>query len=300
MRGLGFSELFAATPDVLVLVFALLTQTGDPWFLLVLVVLLYWLAPASLASEPRRTGALLVGLATGALLLTVGLKSLFGLPRPPGAASATPPVWLPALVAPVFENVATGTGFGFPSGHAIGTTVVYGGLATVLDVWDRRRRVAAAATVVGLVGLSRVVLGVHYGVDIVVGVAVGLAFLVGALRVADGRPDRLFGVVAVVGLLALVVAAAGGHAAEVRDAVAGLGGALGGLVALRRVGPDELTAVADTPVSPVAAVVGLAVTGGLWAGVAAMQSTLPVTVVVVAVAVATVVAYPRLVATVRR
>lgn len=297
MRGLGFSDLFAATPDALVFLFAVLTQLGDPWFLFLLLVLLYWLAPDSLATDSRRTGVLLVGLGIGGLLLTLGLKSVFGLPRPPGAESATPPTWLPAVVAPVFRDIATGTGFGFPSGHAIGSTVVYGGLAALLDGWDRRRRVAAAATVVGVVGLSRVVLGVHYGVDIFVGVAVGLAFLVGALRLADGRPERVFGVAAAVGLAALLAATLGGHADEVCDAATGLGGALGGLAALRTVGVDSTD---DTSVSPAAAVVGLAVAGGLWGGVATLKPPLPVTFVVAAVTVALVVAYPRLVAVVRR
>lgn len=294
MRSLGFGELFAATPEVLVLAFAVLTQLGDPWFLFVLLVFVYWLAPETLTSDPRRTGTILVGLGLGALLLTVGLKSSFALPRPPGAGSATTPVWLPALVVPVFQNIATGTGFGFPSGHALGTTVVYGGLATLLDVWDRRRRVLVASAIVGLVGLSRLVLGVHYGVDILVGVAVGVAFLAGTLRVADRKPERVFAVVTAVGLFALAAAAVGGHPEEVRDAVTGLGGAVGGLVALRAVGVD------DTPVSVPAALVGLVVVGSLWAGVETLAPPLPVALVVSAVAVGIVVAYPWLVAVVRR
>lgn len=294
MRSLGFSELFAAAPDVLVFAFAVLTQLGDPWFLVVGLVLFYWLTPDGVARDPRRTGALLVGLGVGALLLTVGLKSTFALPRPPGADAATSPTWLPALAVPVFQNIATGTGFGFPSGHALGTTVVYGGVAALFDGWNRRTRWLGATAIVATVGLSRLVLGVHYSVDIVVGVAVGLVFLAGTLRLADGRPERVFAVAVAVGLFALGSAAVGGHTEEVYEAVTGLGGAIGGLVAVRAVGLD------DTAVSLPAALGGLVAVGGLWGAVATLSLPLGVTLVLSALAVGLVVVYPRLVAAVRQ
>lgn len=293
MRGVGVSELVSAATEGVLFLFAVLTQLGDVWFLLVALALLYWLGTDRLTDDPRRTGALLIALALGAFAVTLGLKSAFALARPPGAASATPPTWLPTSAVPVFQNIATGTGFGFPSGHALGTTVVYGGLAVLLDVWTRRRRWLAAGAVVALVSLSRLALGVHYLVDVAVGAIVGLLFLAGTLRLSRGRPERAFAVAVVVGILAVVAAAVGNHPVELADALSGLSASVGGLVAWRRIG------VTETSVSLSLAGVGLLLVGGLGVGTRQLNPPLAVSLVGYAVAVALVVAYPWLVAVVR-
>jgi len=83
----------------------------------------------------------------------------------------------PSLVAPV----ATAMGKSFPSGHAMGSTVVYGALLLVfLPLIPRRRRVAAitaAVVVVLAIGFSRLALGVHYISDVLGGYVLGLAWL---------------------------------------------------------------------------------------------------------------------------
>ncbi len=100
----------------------------------------------------------------------------------------------PSLVDPV----ATATGKSFPSGHAMGSTIVYGALLLVLLplVARRRRRavVVATAVVVLAIGVSRLALGVHYISDVVGGYVLGLAWLTastaafGIWRVERGRP----------------------------------------------------------------------------------------------------------------
>ncbi|MFC7172476.1 phosphatase PAP2 family protein [Haloplanus litoreus] len=153
-----------------------------------------------------------LALAIGAFALTLALKHAFSLPRPPGAGV---------------------DGYGFPSGHAIGATVVYGGLLSVLPS-DRRSpaAVAAAGTLVVLVAASRVVIGVHYLVDVAVGVAVGLAYLAAALRIGPGLvPDRVTVADARrVFAVALVAGLAGVAVAVVRDTVVAVAAAGGGLV----------------------------------------------------------------------
>ncbi|MES3023631.1 MAG: phosphatase PAP2 family protein [Pseudomonadota bacterium] len=72
--------------------------------------------------------------------------------------------------------------YSFPSGHTVGATVLYGVLAAWLVCgsrsWPRRVLVVAAAcAMVALVGLSRMVLGVHYLSDVLAGVAEGAAWL---------------------------------------------------------------------------------------------------------------------------
>ena len=76
-----------------------------------------------------------------------------------------------------------GTSFSFPSGHALGSLVVYGMLAYLLVVfWTERRRtrltiVLVAALLTVAIGVSRLYLGVHYFSDVVAGYAAGLLWL---------------------------------------------------------------------------------------------------------------------------
>ncbi|PSQ05845.1 hypothetical protein BRC97_07790 [Halobacteriales archaeon QS_6_71_20] len=209
-----------------------------------------------LAANPRRVGATLVAVGLGALAVTVGLKSLFAFPRPPGAGEAVVPAWLPGALGGAYVDAATGDGFGFPSGHAIGSTMVYGGLATFLDVGRRRTRLRVAGAVVALVALTRVVLGVHYVADVIVGVAVGLGGLLLFQRVARSgfrpHPDRAFFLAGGLGVVAAAVAAAGGHAVEVLEAGIVAGGGFGGYAVWRFRGTESAR------VGAVGAVVGAA------------------------------------------
>ncbi|WP_129114326.1 phosphatase PAP2 family protein [Halegenticoccus tardaugens] len=291
IRTVGELEHLATLSDPVVFLFAVVTQLGDPWFLFLALAVLYWFGPDRLG-VPRRTGATLIALGLGALALTVGLKSLFAAPRPPGAGEAILPPWLPMSVGPLYAEIATGDGFGFPSGHAVGTTVVYGGCAVLLRRGTRVGRWLAAGAIVALVGLSRLVLGVHYALDVVVGVLVGGAFLALVVSVAGRRPDRAFAVAAAVSLLALAAAAFGGHAGEMREVAAALGGALGGLALWRSRSHRARTGSLGGPV----AIVGLAAVGGLAFAAYALSPPLPVTVGANALVVAGVLALPTLTA----
>lgn len=203
-RGFGEVAFVEQLPDAVTLAFGLVTQLGDVWFLTLGAFALYWFGrrDSTITLDSRRDSAYAVALLLGAYTLTLVLKALFGLPRPPGAEDAVAPTWLPAVAGPVYESFVTGHGFGFPSGHALTTTVVYGGLATTLRVWNARKRAMVASLVVGLVALSRVVLGVHYVVDVLAGVAVGLVFLWAIDRYANGDPVRSFVPAVAFGLLA--------------------------------------------------------------------------------------------------
>ena len=69
----------------------------------------------------------------------------------------------------------------FPSGHSLMSAVVYFTLGSLLASLVTRRRLkfyflTLAALLSGLVGVSRVVLGVHYPTDVVAGWAAGLAW----------------------------------------------------------------------------------------------------------------------------
>ncbi|MFD1633478.1 phosphatase PAP2 family protein [Haloplanus ruber] len=270
-RGVGEAGVVGTLPDAVVTIAELVTRLGDPLILFVLVVAAYLLATRFDVAAPRMAAAL--ALALGAFTLTLALKHAFALPRPPGAGA---------------------DGYGFPSGHAIGSTVVYGALVALLP--DRKRSaplVAAVGTLVALIALSRVVIGVHYLVDVVVGVAVGLAFLAATLRLGPGvAPERVTVADARrVFVVALVVGLAGITVAVVRDTVVAVAAAGGGLAGWH-LAADRVVATPDTTRRLVAALavlpavallvpavldggVSLPVTAGLAGGVVALLVALP-------------------------
>jgi membrane-associated phospholipid phosphatase len=261
-RGVGAVGPLSDVWGPVVALFAVVTVLGNPLVLFAGLSVLYWRVPP-VADDPRRATAALVALGLGAAALTFALKGLFALPRPPGAAEP---------------------GYGFPSGHALGATVVYGGAALLFDRLDRRHAVAAA--VVALVALSRLVLGVHYLVDVVAGVVVGAAVLVAVVACDLRRPGRAFALAAALGVLALALAAS---PEQVVESTSVTGGAVGGGLAWRA-GGDTAGAV---PLGPAAAALvgGL----GLWALPEQLGAPLPVVAAASAAAVALVVGLPRLV-----
>jgi undecaprenyl-diphosphatase len=88
----------------------------------------------------------------------------------------------------------------FPSGHALNTTTLYGGLALLVSRRLRRRLVCTLVLLVGfalplLSGISRPYLGVHYPSDVLAGWTAGLACALLALwadqRWGEQRTDRV-------------------------------------------------------------------------------------------------------------
>jgi len=80
-------------------------------------------------------------------------------------------------------------GWSFPSGHAFGAMVFYGMLAYVLlrltpHRWHRWI-VAGAVAMIGVIGLSRIVLQVHYFSDVIAGYVSGAVWLVGCVVGAE-------------------------------------------------------------------------------------------------------------------
>jgi membrane-associated phospholipid phosphatase len=101
---------------------------------------------------------------------------------------------------PVLENpLLTLSSFGFPSGHTMGATLLYGVLAVFVAqsvrTWRLRALAFSMAALAGaLIGLSRIYLGAHYLTDVVGAIAVGLAWLAfcwtGVRRCGNGGVAR--------------------------------------------------------------------------------------------------------------
>ncbi len=108
---------------------------------------------------------LLVLAAIGAEILTVGLKLGFERQRPFFA-----------------DPLATESTYSFPSGHSSVSLAVYGtiGFIAARHAKTRRRQIAAlaaAASLVLLIGFSRLYLGVHFLSDVIAGFGIGLAWV---------------------------------------------------------------------------------------------------------------------------
>ena len=163
-------------------VFELVTRAGGT----VVLTLVATSACVVLARRRRFADAALVLVAyAGAELATLVLKRSFERARPP-----------------FHDPSLSFAGFSFPSGHASVSAAVYGAIAVVLVRGLESRRaqaavLAGAATLVLLIGFSRIYLGAHYLSDVLAGLSLGIGWLavcvlaltVGGARTAPRRPS---------------------------------------------------------------------------------------------------------------
>jgi len=131
----------------------------EPFFL-ALIPALYWCVEAEIGMQ---LGVVLVFSAA----LNNFFKMLFHAPRP---------YWVFPLDVDAFSAESS---FGLPSGHAQIAAAIWGTLAARLR---RPWAWAAAVVVAGLIGFSRIYLGVHFLSDVLVGWGLGLLFLFLFLR----------------------------------------------------------------------------------------------------------------------
>jgi membrane-associated phospholipid phosphatase len=152
--GINFTLYLQSLGDWLVPVMLFFTYLGNEEFFLLFMPILYWCLDAKL------------GIRMGVLLMItngVGLifKSAFHSPRP---------YWISSEVTAYTSE----SSFGVPSGHAMNAAAFWGLLAASLKktwVW-----VLMLGTVF-LIGFSRLYLGVHYLLDVIVGWLLGFLLL---------------------------------------------------------------------------------------------------------------------------
>lgn len=106
-----------------------------------------------------------IGAALSGYVLGTGLKAFFARPRP--------------NVVPLWQHVRDSS---FPSGHAMMSAIIYLTFAVILSrlsVSTPRLRsyfVVVALLLTGLIGTSRVFMGVHYPTDVLAGWTVGVVW----------------------------------------------------------------------------------------------------------------------------
>jgi membrane-associated phospholipid phosphatase len=142
-----------------------ITSLGDPEFVVVIIVL----SAGWLLWRQRWDEIKILALAClGALILNQGMKMIFTRPRPT--------LW-PSLLHE--------TSFGFPSGHALGSIVLYGLLAYFYAMHHPNHVKGIyiwAVILIGSIGCSRLYLGVHYPTDIIAGYITGWLWLMACIR----------------------------------------------------------------------------------------------------------------------
>jgi membrane-associated phospholipid phosphatase len=154
---LKLHQLSNPSLDALMLI---ITRLGNPEIVVFIVLcsaVWLWLSQRFLEVKVFAIACL------GALILNQELKLFFAKPRPE--------LW-PRLI--------NESSFSFPSGHALGSLVLYGFLSYVLaERFPRFSRwiYSIAVSIISAIGISRLYLGVHWPTDVLAGYAVGFLWL---------------------------------------------------------------------------------------------------------------------------
>lgn len=165
-----FAGIHAGVDQSMIRWASLVTHLGG-WIPLTIVGVL---AVVYLAVKRRRRAALLLVILFGGRMAVELHKLLAGTPRPP-------------IAGEVLHNAS----LSFPSGHAANSMITYVAIALLVPVAQRNRAIAVALAVALslVIGLSRVVLGVHWPSDVIGGWAFGLLIILILMRLASARPE---------------------------------------------------------------------------------------------------------------
>jgi membrane-associated phospholipid phosphatase len=156
------------TPASVARGFLHLTHLGDPWFLTLLCALV---CVALVLMRRYGLAVYLAAVTSAGGLINHALKAMMRRGRPSGS------------IVPLPES------FAFPSGHTFGSIVCYGMCAYVLLRVAPTRRdpliIAMACFIVLAIGMSRIVIGVHFPGDVIGGFASGGAWLAACIGAAE-------------------------------------------------------------------------------------------------------------------
>lgn len=108
----------------------------------------------------------------GALFLNSAIKEFYTRARP-------------SQIEPLVEI----GGYSFPSGHSMGSIIVYGGILFIVlrsfrFVYFEKIIFAIFFLIIGMIGISRIYLGVHFPSDVIGGFSLGLSWL--SFSIASG------------------------------------------------------------------------------------------------------------------
>ena len=152
----------------------IITVFGESPIPLLITIFIYW-------CWDKKKGFVVVNSLMSAMMSMQILKAIFRIPRPF--------MKYPELIQG--KRQQTATGFSFPSGHSTTASSFYGGLCySFKQKWIRTLSIA----LIVLVPISRLYLGVHWPMDILVGTLIGLvsAFALGRVFEKLYRNEKAF------------------------------------------------------------------------------------------------------------
>jgi membrane-associated phospholipid phosphatase len=142
------------------------TSLGNPAMVVTIFIsTIAWLGMKRRAADGIRFAVV----CAGGILINQVMKLFFAKPRPE--------LWM---------RLISEYSFSFPSGHAVGSMVVYGFIAYILakELPTYKRYIYLLASILILaIGFSRLYLGVHYPTDVIAGYGVGGLWLVTCLKI---------------------------------------------------------------------------------------------------------------------
>ena len=168
--------------------FSLITRIGEEVFFLAAAIIFFWCVN-------KRQGYFVLLTGLFGTVLNQGAKLLFRIPRP----------W---VIDPTFEVVGdakvAATGYSFPSGHTQNAAGTLGSIAAYKANW---KKVVICIVVILLVGFSRMYLGVHTLLDVVVSLAfaAGLVLLLRPVFEDDKKFEKLMPWIVAAGVALSVV-----------------------------------------------------------------------------------------------
>lgn len=170
--------------------FSGITFLGSEWIFIALAIVVFW-------CFSKRDGYYIMAAGIGGTVVNQFLKITCQVPRP----------WVRDPDFTIVESAREGaTGYSFPSGHSQNTAASFGSVARFTKTrWLRW----ICIVIVLLVALSRMYLGVHTPADVLVGLAIGAALVLGLyplFQKSDDDPRIIPAVFAVASALALAAA----------------------------------------------------------------------------------------------
>jgi len=129
--------------------FFLISEIGGEIVLIVLLLILYW-------TYHKKDAMLASYILIIAIISNFWLKLVIANERPPSS------IWHPSADPPNYST---------PSGHAQNSATLYGWFTARIKTWWMA---VIAITMAGLVGISRVYIGVHYLGDVLLGWGIGI------------------------------------------------------------------------------------------------------------------------------
>lgn len=155
-------------------IFILITTFGDSWFLFLVVTIftIFLLLKKDLTNAIFLASSVILG----ALILNKILKSFYSRPRPFDNINV--------------ENLIEASNYSYPSGHSMGSIIVYFLICYLLSKYIKNKKSAISLyiffTIFSIViAISRVYLGVHYLTDIVAGFSLGFTWAILSIYVYE-------------------------------------------------------------------------------------------------------------------